>query len=62
MLLLQLCYMTWLPVKRFFFFVGAACNVVHGQNVKRKERTGKKGKENEKKMEQQPSIFKWPNG
>jgi hypothetical protein len=54
--------MTWLPVKRFFFFVGAACNVVHGQNVKRKERTGKKGKENEKKMEQQPSIFKWPNG
>jgi hypothetical protein len=48
MLLLQLCSMTWLPVKRSFFFsIRPACDVVHGHNIKRKER--KRKKEREKK-------------
>jgi hypothetical protein len=40
--------MTWLSIKRFFFGIGAACDVVRGQNVKRKERTGKKKEEKRK--------------
>ncbi len=47
-----------LVARKAFFFcsIGAVCDVIHGQNVKRKERKRKKTK-NEQRKEQQPVIL-----
>jgi hypothetical protein len=53
--------MPWLPVKHSFFYIygsiGAACDVEHGQNVKRKERTEKKKNRTSKERNSNESVI-----